>query len=141
MPGTSPVTFALEVTDPSPHALEQLRQDVLAQLAPWPGLDADARRRYALELVLEEWLTNAFRHGAATWQRLRVEAAPDGQGLLLEFVDDGRPFDPTRQHAAPRPASLDEAEPGGLGLLLIGRHVRRWEHDRQGPHNRLRAWL
>lgn len=123
----------------SPADLDAARLRVLDHLGRDPDLAADARRVYGVELVLEEWLTNAFHHGGARQVRLCV--SHEASGLLLQFDDDGTPFDATAQAPAARPASLDDAEPGGLGLLLMQRYARRWQHMREGGCNVMRVWL
>lgn len=136
-----PVHDALELTlDADPRAHDRARQRVLDHLGREPGFSASARSVYAVELVLEEWLTNAFRHGGA--RQVQLRAGRDGAaGLLLQFEDDGTPFDATAQVLAERPASLDEAEPGGLGLLLIQRYASRWQHSREAGRNVMRVWI
>lgn len=88
---------------------------------------------YAVELVLEEWLTNVFRHGGGT--QVIMEVACDGQRVALRFSDDGITFDPTRAPEREAPATLDDAEPGGLGLFLIHRYSRRWHYAREAGRN------
>lgn len=128
------------VLDTGLAGLDPARLRVLEHLGREPGFSDDARRVYAVELVLEEWLANAFRHGGA--RQVRLSAGRDGDaGLLLQFEDDGTPFDATAHAPAARPASLDEAEPGGLGLLLIRRCARRWQHAREHGRNVMRVWL
>lgn len=135
------VQDALELTlDADPHAHDAARRRVLEHLGREPGFSASARSVYAVELVLEEWLTNAFRHGGARQVRLRA-GRDGGAGVLLQFEDDGTPFDATTRPQAERPASLDEAEPGGLGLLLIQRYASRWQHSREHERNVMRVWI
>lgn len=132
---------ALELTlDADLRAHDSARQRVLEHLGREPGFSTSARSVYAVELVLEEWLTNAFRHGGA--RQVQLRAGRDGEaGVLLQFADDGTPFDATRHPLAARPASLDEAEPGGLGLLLIQRYASRWQHSREDGRNVMRVWI
>lgn len=91
---------------------------------------------YAVELVLEEWASNAFRHGGAT----RVAVEPDlrdAADIGLRFEDDGRPFDPVAAAAVRLPSSIDDAQPGGLGLHLMRQYVSEWRHERCDGRNRL----
>jgi anti-sigma regulatory factor (Ser/Thr protein kinase) len=97
----------------------------------WP--QAGARMLYATELVLEEWLTNVFRHGHASRVRLTAAAADDE--LELRFEDDGQAFDPAARPEPGRPRSLEDLQPGGLGLMLIRRFSRSWHHAREDGHN------
>ncbi len=114
-------------------SLENARLRLLAHFGECPGLAGRPRTLYALELVLEEWLTNVFRHGTKAPVLLRV--ALDEEGLSLRFEDDGPAFDPTDRPHATRPASLEEAQPGGLGLFLIQHYARSWRYAREGQRN------
>ena len=54
------------------EGLERARQRVLAHLRGRAGFSDSPRTVYAVELVLEEWLTNVFRHGGCSQLALRV---------------------------------------------------------------------
>ncbi|GGC40275.1 hypothetical protein GCM10011371_29560 [Novosphingobium marinum] len=71
-----------------------------------------------IEVVLEEMISNVVRHSiGATALTLAVESGP--QSLRITLADDGPAFDPLSA-SAPKPySSLDEAQPGGLGIGLI----------------------
>ena len=114
--------------------LEAVRVEMLRQLAPF---ELTGRCVYALELVLEEWLSNVMRHGAAggdaTGVDIQIRLLP--QAVELRFEDSQAPFDPLRQPPPQRPASLDDAQPGGLGLALIRTQTSWLHHERQGDRN------
>ena len=123
-------------------ALEPARLAVLAHLAPW---SLGEQARYRVELVLEETLLNAMLHGhpgehggggdAAHAIDLSVQVR-DG-AVCLCFEDDGIAFDPLAAVPRPRPASLAQAVPGGLGLLLVRRLSRSVHYQRHGGRNTL----
>jgi len=117
---------------PGHAALEAARRQVVGHLAQ-ACERGDRSTVYAVELVLEEWLTNVFRHGGGT--EVTVEVACDGRQVGLRFTDDGTTFDPTRAPERVAPATLDEAEPGGLGLFLIRRYSRSWRYAREAGRN------
>jgi len=96
-----------------------------------------ARSIYAVELVLEEALTNVIAYGFPQGQAGRVIL---GVRLLDDVVelcldDDGIAFDPLGRQPAPRPASIEEATPGGLGLQLIQRFSRTVTYRRTNGRN------
>lgn len=117
---------------PGHQTIEATRQQALAHLARVGGCSGPATV-YAVELVLEEWLTNVFRHGAGT--EVAVELACDGRRVALHFADDGAAFDPAQVPERVAPATLDEAQPGGLGLFLIRRYSRSWRYARESGRN------
>ena len=109
-------------------ALPALSQWVDAQVA---GLDA--HQAYALRLCVEELAGNVLLHGAAGTLQVIV----DGPPLSLVVEDDGPAFDPSAVTSPSLPTSLDEARPGGLGLLLARRYSRTMAYARAGGWNRL----
>jgi serine/threonine-protein kinase RsbW len=87
------------------------------------------------ELCLDELVTNVFRHGAAQTLRVSVERA--GADLEITIEDDGRPFDPTAGALPPLPHTLEEATPGGRGLLLVRSIAARLRYERRDGRNRV----
>ena len=90
-----------------------------------------ARRRYYVELVFEEIVSNIIRHGDGGRRDGAVEVAVGfgKEGVVLRFDDDGAPFDP-RNHEVPDAASLEEARVGGLGLKLVRHASSRIDYER-----------
>ena len=117
-------------------ALEPARLAMAAYLAP---AELSPNVVFKLELVLEETFMNllwhAFKDGAEHVVELTVQPAADE--VVLGFVDDGVPFDPTVAADPPRPASMAEAPLGGRGLALVRRAAKRIEYRRSGAHNHL----
>ena len=73
------------------------------------------------ELLFEEIVMNVSMHGFAdpTGQVVAVTATVAGGAVELVFEDRGREFDPVSAQPKDRPASIEDAEPGGLGLVLL----------------------
>ena len=98
---------------------------------------------YRLELVLEEVLMNRLWHGqqqgAGQQTDLMLQVGP--HELLLRFEDDGPAFDPTQVRHAPPPTALQDAVPGGLGLLLTRKAVSAWSYERVLDRNCLTLQL
>ena len=93
-----------------------------------------------IELVVEEVVTNICRHGYDDQPghvELRCRRV-DGQRLLLEFFDCGRPFDILAQAPPDLAADLDQREPGGLGVPLIRAMADEVSYSREGNRNILR---
>jgi anti-sigma regulatory factor (Ser/Thr protein kinase) len=62
-------------------------------------------------------------------------ALPGGARLVIR--DDGRPFNPLEFVERPQPASVAEAEIGGLGIRLIRRLMTHCAYRRDGDFNEL----
>lgn len=122
---------------PGLPALESTRQAVLDHLAPFAPGDGAV---YAVELVLEEVLTNEFKYAFddGTAPEVQVELGVEGSDIVLAFEDAGRPFDPLQATAPRRPASIAEAPVGGLGLVLVKRFAKSLAYQRLAGRNRLR---
>ncbi len=90
------------------------------QTAETAGLmDAQGTR---LELAVEEALVNVFNyayagqaHAGAVTCRVMVET----DGLTVEIVDEGPPFDPLAQPDPDTALELEQRQPGGLGIFMI----------------------
>jgi serine/threonine-protein kinase RsbW len=115
-------------------ALEAARLSVLRFLAPH---QPSPRALYAVELVVEEALTNmmkyAFRDGDSHEIDLTVRIEADG--IVLRFEDDGVAFDPLQAPEPRAPSTIEEAVPGGLGIALLRRHCSSADYRRLGGRN------
>ena len=92
----------------------------------------------AVELVLEEALTNIMRYGydepGARDIAIDLQVDPDEVQVLV--IDDAKPFDPLEVDAMLLPDSLDDAQVGGLGLLMIRNTASRMSYEHRDGHNR-----
>ncbi len=118
--------------------------DDLARLYPWLEAAASARNLPApmvqtMHVALEEAAMNIAMHaygpGGDGEITIRLLATPKAASLVLE--DAGPEFDPTAAPARERPASLDEATPGGLGLTLLRHYCPDIRYERTDARNRL----
>jgi anti-sigma regulatory factor (Ser/Thr protein kinase) len=95
----------------------------LEQTGRQQGVPAEQIGR--LELCLNEAVANVIAHGgsgaafAPVWLRLEVKRKSDCSEASVTVSDAGPAFDSTSGPLKPRPATLSDAEPGGLGLAMI----------------------
>lgn len=101
------------------------------------GRDIPAEVAYAVNLALEELLSNTIAYGYDDEQPHRIEVILrlEGGALVVIVVDDGRAFDPTKTPEPGPAASLEDDELGGLGLLLVNRMMDRVEYQRRAGCN------
>jgi serine/threonine-protein kinase RsbW len=97
------------------------------------GLPSDAR--FAINLCVEELIINAVKHGRAN--QATISIWNDEDGLRLEFVDDGAPFDPTSAPVKHISGPNEDYEIGGFGTGLIQKFSRRISYRRAEGRNRL----
>src|SRR5579859_3678308 len=103
----------------------------MAEAAGWP-----AELAFAIELCLDEVVTNIAMHGGAAVGDITLEIDQDGTAVVARIEDGGACFDPSAQQRA-IPQSLDDAEIGGLGLVLVRRFSSAMQYERLGGRNRL----
>lgn len=113
-------------------ALEPIRQYV-KDAAQSAGLDRKAV--YKLCLAVDEIATNVALHGyeeAGLRGDFKIEASVDGDSLVIQLEDHGKPYDPNL-HVGPEAGDLSQPletrEVGGLGILLAQDGVDNLEYS------------
>lgn len=97
-----------------------------------------------LDLCLNEVLANLIDHGRVERREAPVDLALNvdemaGRGTAtLTILDACLPFDPLLHQSGAKPRSLQEAEPGGLGLLLLKSFSDELSYRRLDDRNELR---
>jgi anti-sigma regulatory factor (Ser/Thr protein kinase) len=105
----------------------------VARQASAMGLGDEAE--FAIGLCLEEVFLNAVTHGHANRATISVFAEPDG--VIVEFADDGAPFDPTIAPAKRINGRTQDFDIGGYGTGLMQKFSRRMSYSRFEGMNRL----
>lgn len=104
-------------------AVEGARLEVENHLGP---LALAPRVINRLEVVLEELIANVVLHGfdehPGHAMLLTVGAGPDGVEITLE--DDGRPFNPLELAEPAAFDTLETAQVGGLGVVVVRRFAK-----------------
>ncbi len=92
---------------------------------------------FQIELILEETLMNRAWHAFAddAEHQIELDVQVHEERIVMRFIDDGIAFDPTTAIARPLPTSLDDAQPGGLGLMLVRRFAESVSYQRDGQRN------
>ncbi len=116
----------------------------MVRLADWVdelGATLPPARLFALRLCTEELVANVMMHGRpapgadAVAVRISLLSAPEA--LYLRVEDDGLAFDPTTVAAPAPPGSLEQAQIGGVGLVLVRRFSTSLRYERAEAVNRL----
>jgi serine/threonine-protein kinase RsbW len=97
------------------------------------GLGAEAE--FAIGLCLEELFLNAVQHGHANRTSISVSAEP--HAVIVEFADDGAPFDPTLAPAKRISSPTQDFDIGGYGTGLMQKFSRRISYRRFEGMNHL----
>jgi anti-sigma regulatory factor (Ser/Thr protein kinase) len=106
----------------------------------WVAAQASAlglgeQAEFAIGLCLEELFLNAVQHGHANRTSISVSAEP--HGVIVEFADDGAPFDPTLAPAKRISGPTQDFEIGGYGTGLMQKFSRRISYRRFEGMNHL----
>lgn len=94
---------------------------------------------YRVQLAIEEILTNAIKYGFDDGKPHAAEFSlrRDGEELVLEISDDGKPFDPTQAPPPKLNAALEERRIGGLGVYLVRTMMDEIAYRRSDGRNHL----
>jgi anti-sigma regulatory factor (Ser/Thr protein kinase) len=107
--------------------------------------DEDCAR---LQIILDELFTNVVKYG---YEGAAGEGHPGGHAeghievalsleadrLIIEFVDDGCPFDPLASPPPDLDLPVGERTMGGVGIAIVRALVDEAEYRRDGNRNRL----
>lgn len=134
-------TLATLSLSPGPQAIPQAQAwlETLAEQQQWTP-----RMAFKLGLCLDEALTNivmyAFQQPAPDGRQANIEISihADGAQMALDIIDNGMPFDPTKNQPAPLAATLDDAQVGGHGLRLLQHYLQDIQYQRSNGKNHLR---
>ena len=89
-------------------------------------------------IIMDEIVSNIVRCSGASWFSISLRQCADG--FRMEFTDDGKPFDPTREIAAPDvTAAVEDREIGGLGMFMVRKMSKSVGYERKGDRNVLRV--
>jgi len=97
------------------------------------------RVAYAVRMCVEETVVNLIDHTPAPGGTpdITVDLAWRDGVMVAVIEDRGPPFDPRNAALPARPDSLDNAVPGGLGLLLIRSFASEIDYESKPGANRL----
>ena len=92
---------------------------------------------FNVELILEETLMNVIWHAHTDQVEHLIKFAVqvDADDVVMRFEDDGVPFDPLQAAPPVAPMSIDDAVPGGLGLMLVRKCARAVTYQRVDGNN------
>jgi anti-sigma regulatory factor (Ser/Thr protein kinase) len=107
--------------------------------------DDDSAR---LQIILDELFTNVVKYGyEGVAAEAQAEGHPEGHievalsleadRLIIEFVDDGLPFDPLASPLPDLDLPVEERTMGGVGIAIVRALVDEAGYQRDGNCNRL----
>lgn len=115
----------------------------LRRAAAWLQSEAGARGVpdqdiARLDLCLHEALANVIDHsGLATDAPVQLLLQVESGSATLTLADAGRPYDPTLAATPARPLTLEDTEPGGLGVVMLRSQSDQLDYHHDDGHNHL----
>lgn len=96
---------------------------------------------FQVDLVLEELVLNVVHHGSSDGEEgeIRIELLSDDDEVVIQIIDDGRPFDPLTD--APEPdteSGIEDRAVGGLGIHLVRTMMDEVTYRREEDKNHMR---
>lgn len=115
----------------------------LRRAAAWLQTEAGARAVPdedigRLDLCLHEALANVIDHGGLAADaplQLRLQVGNGSATLTLD--DGGTPYDPTQAALTARPLTLEDTEPGGLGVMMLRSQSDQLDYEYVDGRNQL----
>ena len=134
-------------TDAPPSLLIPMTADIggleIARLQARQFLEnnhVDEHTVAGVELIIEEAVTNTLRYGYevtdADEHIVELDLQIEPLEVRLLIVDDAQAFDPMDADALLLPETLDDAQVGGLGLLMIRNTASSMAYERRDGCNR-----
>lgn len=96
---------------------------------------------FQVDLVLEELVLNVVHHGSGDGEEgeINIELLSDAEAVIIDIIDDGRPFDPLTD--APEPdteSAIEDRAVGGLGIHLVRTMMDDVTYRREENKNHMR---
>jgi serine/threonine-protein kinase RsbW len=121
------------------------RLSELAQVSPWIGRLAErhtipATTQFAMDLCLEEVLSNIIRHGYSNKPDHPIVVqftSPAEEYFMIVVEDEAPPFNPVLVPVLPPVGSPDEVQVGGNGIRLLRQFADTLEYQATPNGNRL----
>lgn len=96
-----------------------------------------SRTLYAMNLALDEMITNAVTHGYddPAGEQVRVHIETSRGELIATVTDRGRGFNPLDAPPSDLAASMENRPVGGLGIQLVRTLMDRVKYERANGEN------
>lgn len=91
-----------------------------------------------MNIAVDEIFSNIARYSGAG--KARVECAVTPERVMVRFVDNGKPYDPTQQAEPDTTLSAEERDIGGLGILMVKKSMDGVEYTYENGQNILSLW-
>ena len=91
--------------------------------------DANVPAKIAMQVnvAVDEIYSNILHYSRAS--KASVEISTEANNVMLRFIDDGVPYDPTKIDNPDTTLSADEREIGGLGIFMVKKSMDEMSYE------------
>lgn len=98
-------------------------------------IDVPMKLMMKLMVVLDEIYSNIVNYSCA--QNVCIKMQRENEELILEFEDNGKPYNPLEAEEPDITASIEERSIGGLGIFMVKKMMDKVEYEYIDDKNRL----
>ena len=106
-------------------------------------LDCPMRIQMKIAIVIDEVFSNityyAYEDGSGD-VIVRIERTADSKGVLLTFIDNGKPYNPIEKEDPDITLTLDERQIGGMGIFMVKNIADKIFYEYIQGQNILKIW-
>jgi sigma-B regulation protein RsbU (phosphoserine phosphatase) len=134
-PDTDVIDHSFDITVPNRLTSIDVVNDRFNTFAADAGLPDEIRRR--INMVFDELLNNVISYGFDDdgEHAIDVHVGLERQRLVIEIMDDGRPFNPFGQETPDTTLPLEARKIGGLGVHLVRQVMDEVSYERRIDKN------
>jgi anti-sigma regulatory factor (Ser/Thr protein kinase) len=98
----------------------------------------DPAAAFAVNLAVEELFTNMVKYGAGNVADVLIAIDRNGKDLVVTMIDSGvESFDVTKSAEVDVTQTLENRQPGGLGLHLVKKMVDQLDYEYVNQQNKI----
>lgn len=116
--------------------LEPVQDFIMAQLERF---DCSPKVQFQLSVAVEEIFVNiahyAYQPGQDGRATVRCCIQEDPLQVTIQFLDNGKPFNPLAKQDADTTLSAEERDIGGLGILMVKKSMDAVDYEYEGGKN------
>ena len=127
-------TITVPATNEDPNPVVEFVEEELSRY------DCSSRAIYQIEVAIEEILVNIVSYAGLTDDdgiEIRCEILEDPLRVVLQFLDEGIPFDPLAADDPDTSVEALEERDGGLGIFMVKQMMDEVAYTYEGGKNTL----
>ena len=103
----------------------------------------DEKKSFAIDLIIEELIINTINYGIKDVNTgiIDVSAGVLNDTLSIKISDNGIEFNPLEKKDPDIFTGIDDRQPGGLGIFLVKKFVKKIQYERAVNRNNIQLWL